>query len=913
MIAVAVLACVGSFVQGSASPTPWERVVAIDSHAIETESDFDNALRDQKLATAGYTNWFTGRWPNISFIGGMAMGNVSEDLEFFYEKPFKWSTRVLDYVMEGGGRKFGIRATIRPYRNQGVFPGHRSYLLRYRCDRLLEDYHPSYILVNGRRVWDSRIHPILDGKIVVPFWQEAAGNPVIDFVTDLDATPNVKGLALRMFQTEFLGVPGDKVSLKDASEKPETSPANAEKRFAFGVFPTDVDFWSDKGDSIEQLEQLWKPNFRPTYPTDTLWLSPFTAPTPAKGMYHDFMVTYGGCNILGSNPGPDIVAQTAAYARGILVNHGDPNAAKQALKVSAGLEVHWFGEDESPLMPDSLPQDPGRLKALTEARNAVQSAKVGTGAPDRIQDVIEPFPPALSSAYEFSLGHDVLVLKNEEDPQYNILMAMARGAGNAYGKPFGFYWEQTHYPYPSLEFKLQACLLYYFAGGSWIGAEAENAPSFDDGVVAEWVMPYIKALRFAMVHPARGKPIVPTAICWGDGDRWWVPYSPLGQMDTFQRSISYDNATGVIDCEPAFIKPLPWMPAERKEWDFESAGHLAYFADHISDMKGYNLLDVYFPGFGDAFTARIAGLLTGTPQGPVDFLDIDKASDTTLQGYGVSVFLGHAAIDASIREKLLAAAEAGQTIVLGAQHIGEGHALAGLRIPLRNPQPLKGEVDITPGLLSGKTALSFDGRVYLTTAPDWEIVASVGDPEWPLLVRRSIGKGMIYVFLGQWMNDGGSLLRPLLKGIGQKTAPILFGPADDQLEYVVYKKGGGAWAAVFNHSAIPIGSDRLKELRATPPEPLCSKVKGPWKGEVAFRLDRLGLDASKPFGLYEIDGIDGPMFDRVVSGKATFAIKPIPFVIRNGEIRAKVQIAKRAEFVVAPPGHAHDVFFGAAR
>jgi hypothetical protein len=33
--------------------------------------------------------------------------------------------------------------------------------------------------VNGRRVWDSQIHPILDGKIMVPFWLDEPGDPVI--------------------------------------------------------------------------------------------------------------------------------------------------------------------------------------------------------------------------------------------------------------------------------------------------------------------------------------------------------------------------------------------------------------------------------------------------------------------------------------------------------------------------------------------------------------------------------------------------------------------------------------------------------------------------------------------------------------------------------------------------------------
>src|SRR5437660_469006 len=84
------------------------RAVQIDPGGVKTETEFYALLHRQGADPAGYANWFTGRWPYISFIGGMVMGNVSDHLEFFYEKPFRWWTHVLDYVMEGGGRKFGI-------------------------------------------------------------------------------------------------------------------------------------------------------------------------------------------------------------------------------------------------------------------------------------------------------------------------------------------------------------------------------------------------------------------------------------------------------------------------------------------------------------------------------------------------------------------------------------------------------------------------------------------------------------------------------------------------------------------------------------------------------------------------------------------------------------------------------------
>jgi|GEM_PF-2098853 len=925
MIGIAALLCL------HLGQTRWQRIVTIDPAGIRTEQQFNDELKRQGVPFAGYANWFTGRWPNISFIGGMAMGNVSEDLEFFYQKPFRWSNRVLDYVMEGGGRKFGIRATIRPYKNQGVFPGRRSYLIWYRCDKLLADYHPSYILVNGRRVWDSKIHPLLDGKIMAPFWQDEPGDPVVDFVVDLDYTPDVEGLALRMFNTQNIGPVGVKVSLKGASDQEEPSPADSEERFAFGVFPSTYDFWSDKGTLIAEIEKSWKPNFRPSYPTDNVSLSPFIDASAAHGPYHRFMVTYGGCNVLGANPDAAILQETNGYARAVLADENDPESAKKVLSLDPKLDVDWFGGEGGLLAPDDAAR---RVADLIREREAVRADKERTGSPDRVRSIYEPFPPALTSAYEYERGRDVLVLKNEEDPQYNILMAMGRGAGHSFGKPFGFYWEQTHYPFPSLDFKLQACLLYYFSGASWIGAEAENAPSFADGTVAEWVMPYVQALRFAMVHPARGTPVVPIAICWTDGDRWWAPYNPFGQMDTFQRAISYDHATKTFTCEPEFVKPLPWMPSDRRTWDFDNSAHLGYFFDAVPELRGYDLLDVFFPKYGDAFTARISRLLTGTPFGPLDFVDFGQVSASTLKTYRVAAFLGHATIDASAKQKLLAAAQSGQSILLGAQHLLGGEDLLGLRVT-GDPVQVSGKIEGLPGISGGRFSgllfqPGFNSQIQNPKSKvefGWQTVAWVGTsnvptpngltpnaspPNSPLVVSRKVGKGTIYVYLGRWIADGGDVLRPLLAALGERAEPLRLASKDDQIEYVAYRKGSGAWVAVFNHGAIPVGCDRLKAPRAIAPEPLCSTVKGPLHDEFRFRLANLGLDPSRRYALYEVEGIDGPHFEKVIAGTESFKIRQVPARLEDGDLRAMVTIGKRAEFVVAPPGQGARVFFGAS-
>jgi len=872
----------------SAAGAEWKKRIEIDPAGVTTEQAFKSLLEKNGVKEAGYVNWFVGRWPYISFIGGMAMCNRSEDLEFFYEKPFKWWTEVLDYVMEDGGNTYGIRATVRRYKEMKAAPL-RSYLLTVRTDTLLERYHPSAIYANGRKVWDYKKHPMQKGKLLVPFSVEEAVNPVIDLVVDKQYTPDTKGLAFRMFFLTYLGEPGVKVDLKGAAEMAEGSPADKLEKFAFGVFPSGYDAWTENGPTFAELRKNWKPNFRPEYPVDKVYLSPTIGSLGTEGKYHDFMVTYGGCNLLGK-PNAALAKKGASSLAGVLVDIKDAQAGKAVLALDPRFDVVWFtGEGDN---------GQGNIKVVADAKQA-------TGAPERCVSVHEPFPPALSKAHEYEHGTDILCLKNEEDPQLNIMIAMCRGAGHSFGKPFGYYWEQTHYPYPSLDEKLHACLLYYLSGGSWIGAEAENAPSFEKEIVAEWVFPYVQALRFAMVHPARGKQIVPIGILWGQGDKWWVPYNPFGQMDTFVRHIEYEHATKTLTCEPAFIHPYPWMPQDRAKWNFQTAAHLGWFIDAIPEIRGYDMLDVFFPKYGDACTANLTRLLTGTPCGPVDFVYGDKTPVETLKTYGLLAILGHANVNAPLEAKLAQCLEAGIPVFLGAQHFRSQGKLLGLT--LQGSQPAQGAV-AGSGAFDGKMNGTYDGKVWAFLGDGWETVARAGDK--PLIVSRLIGKTPAFVYLGELVKDGGAAIRPVLSRMGEQAAPLEFAPKDDYMEYVAWRKGAGTWLALFNHGNIVIGCDRLKEPRAVPPFPLNTKPKGPYKGEVQFRLEKLGLDPKGEWALFEVEGIDGKAFDEVISGNKTFTVREIAGTLKDGIISAKVEIAKRAEYVIAPKGQGEAVFFG---
>ena len=103
----------------------WQRKIEIDPN------DVAGGLAAARLDSKQPVNWFTGRWPYISFLGGMVMGNRSEDLEFFYSEPFQWHSTVLDYVLSGGGKIYGLRAKFHRYK-EGTGPKPmRSYLLNH--------------------------------------------------------------------------------------------------------------------------------------------------------------------------------------------------------------------------------------------------------------------------------------------------------------------------------------------------------------------------------------------------------------------------------------------------------------------------------------------------------------------------------------------------------------------------------------------------------------------------------------------------------------------------------------------------------------------------------------------------------------------------------------------------------------
>ena len=281
--------------------------------------------------------------------------------------------------------------------------------------------NPDIRLLAGRRVWDFKKHKTGEGSIQVPFSVEEPSDVTIDLVVDQGYTPDTKGLAFRMFFLNYLGDPGVKVDLAGAETKASGSPVDKLRRFVFGLYPSGYDFWTNQGVPFAEIRKSWKPNFRPDYPTDDVALCPFCFDGVAKGKYHEFMTTYGGCNVSGNGATAERFRGNP-YLRGALSSIKAPDDSRRILAIDPKLRAFWFrGEGGS---------------AISETE-AVRAAKRQAGSEDRITAMYEPFPPTLNSYREYERGSDLVILKNEEDPQANIMMAMGRGAGRTFGKPFG--------------------------------------------------------------------------------------------------------------------------------------------------------------------------------------------------------------------------------------------------------------------------------------------------------------------------------------------------------------------------------------------------------------------------------------------------------------------------------------------
>lgn len=891
---------------------------------VKWEKEIETTEEAPGIKRGKMVNFFTLRVPMCSFLGGILFGaSEPKNLWIFYDKPFRYYTNGFDFVLEGEGKVFGIRAVIWRYKEQGNLQKFRSFFCRLRGMTLGKN-HPSYVLVNGRRVWDAKKHARgtagIQAALQFPFWAEEAEDLVIDFVVDRNYTPEVKAFAFRYGsdQLRYLGEPGERIHLKGMTTKKEVSPADTLKKLRFGLFGPGYDFWewrarpelADKGMTVEKLG--WKKYKRPDYPLQDIAISP-SCMTGVPEKVNRIMTEYVGANLLQPNAKPEHLAFLGKRFKGFcfgkqgialdrkgfrLDKHKNIKKTRELLAAHPDAKIYWYIEIWGDMSNASK-------AALDYTRREVEKAKAATGRPENIVVVLQPWPPSLAATFAYDKGADVMSLKNEELPQHNIIISMARGAGRSYGKPWSWGCATIKTPFPSMDFREQYFLLFYFSGSSFLNSESEDIYTYPR--IMEYTVPYLKALRFQAIHPAIGQPVERIGVLWSKGDPWAAPFTIFGLMDTFFRYVEYDHKTRSLICKHALeleLKPGMW---DKPGWLRTS---LDYRRAHLEDQRGYNLLDVFLPKYGDFLTARFARMLTGTPYGPLDFLYDKKVPLEVLKEYDLLTCLGPFRMTPGVEKKLEGAVADGARLVLAVSHLKDRNGKLGQPFGLK----LTDERKKAKGAVIGAKAVyrepidPLDVDVYGIT--DAEPVLTSVDGDVPVIVKKAIGKGEIYVVLTDRMAECAKGVRPLLAYLGGQVNMTAFEPADDQIEYVVNRKGEGALVTVFNHGAIPVGSDRVTRQQIKPPEPLVSQVKGPWKGSVTFHLDRIGLPTGSEYELFAVEGVDGQAFERVLSGKASFALSKVKAKRTANKLQAEVTIGKRAEYVIAPKDQGNHVFFG---
>jgi hypothetical protein len=598
-------------------------IVDFGEHQGEAPEEF---LRKRGVQVGGTVNFWLGVFLPLSLMVQPMDSLARFPHTIFYDKSFKYYTAKWSnyYAPLEGGKICGLRFRWAGYGNRPL-PGKTGYIFSAKGGTL-DTNHPSYILVNGVKIWEHGQTPML--KVGVYrfatgfFYLEEDGYPVVDIVMDRAMHPDVDKMDIRYCHLNSLG--NCRVKEKHTSYGKLPSPGDTCEKWESGLvrIKGDVKFVgytpkeSGPATSLRELRSAWKPYRKPAYPVDGSFIAASAVNvynfTRFNEDYEAFLMEYCGTNS----------AITGAYGdkeRAFMEKYRDrieyileTNAAPAERlndiftrfpdkKVVLGLEV-WDG------------YAPAAFKKTADASRTIR--------------MVEVFPAGLNNKHLLSWhkgGVEIAIQKNQEGPQNNILVSNVRGAAKATGGRYGHHWEGTQVPPLTPDFKEQALLLWFLSGADFV-APQEEATS--DRLGSD-MLATIRANRLMMLHPRRGRQVVKIGVLRGL-EEIVGPYNRFACHDIPQRDISYDHSLKKLEV-------LMDIPPEA--WD-------------------YDLLDVFFPKYGNMKIAKRARMLTGTPYGPVDLLHTDLA-EAGMNDYRLLVFLGNGRMTAEVERKLRAYVEGG--------------------------------------------------------------------------------------------------------------------------------------------------------------------------------------------------------------------------------------------------------------
>jgi hypothetical protein len=451
-------------------------------------------------------------------------------------------------------------------------------------------------------------------------------------------------------------------------------------------------------------------------------------------------------------------------------------------------------------------------------------------------------------------SYDVSMTKDWSRQNVEINIADNRGACRAYKRPMMLAddpWNGGAWCARSPDEMEQVWYLGYFSGVDYIYHEYLGFVQKGHEIFPNlWGERELNFGRFATVHPTRGGQVVKLAVMRGFGDDW-----------------------SKIACE---YTPGVWGYARNRR-----AGE---------DIADYNLLNVFFPGFGTSSYSDVYHLCTGTPFGPVDMIPWDT-SLAHLKTFDVVVYLGLNAMDDSQYRTLKEYVKQGGTLVLTLGQLRtEGKEPRAL-LPAAVEDDLLGtRLDPVPAPMAGKTLLDFQGKpgtvngFYPLTLATAKPLAATRDGR-PVIVKNRCGKGTVYLYATDFISkvDEASNTR-FLSELFAPAKLLDIAPPSDWIEYTISQKAGTYIVGMFNHG-------RLRFPSGNGPD------HGVWRGKIKLSFDKFpGLRATKSEA-YRVEFQDPEL-----------QLIPVQLVRDRAGVSVELAVDRRAELIIGPKGSARQEF-----
>lgn len=463
-----------------------------------------------------------------------------------------------------------------------------------------------------------------------------------------------------------------------------------------------------------------------------------------------------------------------------------------------------------------------------------------TISPERVKFLYDSNGAGWPMAYYHHQGADILGNKSIGRQNCNIALSNVRGASTTYNKKSFF----TADPYPcwikhqySPEEYEQFLYASYFGGADIIGVQCGDffvgdLPNLAGVKVLEFA-------KFTKTHPKRGKQIIKIGIIRGFGDMWSFIFCPgSDELETNMFSDNRDNAD-------------------------------------------YNLLNIFYPEFGDYKHTNPDRWFTGTPYGDIDMLPWDAPLEK-LKEYSLLIYTGINAMDDIQYEKLKEYVKQGGKLIMACGHLQkEGGDI------LTNFDPASSKEEIIEREIFKKDVRDLfgveigekEGEIYHLKVADAQIIKKINNQ--PLVVKKTLGKGEAYLFATKHLTslpEGEKEARRIITNLAESISLLEFSPKSDWLQYFIQKKNNIFIVAFFNHGRMKYPAGNGQDY-------------GIYKGEIAFKFD-----LPEECEAFEVSIPD-------------VSLKPIPLMKKNGKVVLSLSIDKKSEIIIGPKGKTVNEFF----